>query len=399
MIQAQRNEDVLSGTSQWTRCHWMIVTAAVGMGVLLVGASLVQATEEQVPAPGEAASQVIDDVLPGIDLWQTPPGISFQDFSGSPIPADFFGPGSDPFDGTIELEGSPLDLSALVFTDTIVRRIDVVVLAACPSEGITIIEIFALKLINSAPITVTFNGGMNPELWDVEVCLSDLPQPQGTMTIRHECLDGGTYDSTLPVLPKLIFTRTSDQLEQVFDFGIEALPPINLASPCSAPWVHIPDPGFGITEVTAGSMPQLDVNCDGVFEAAIPDGTSNFVPGIFPIPCICNNMTSTAQKKRITLEEAQLAAHGILPAEEIELNKDQDGDGHDDIYDNCIGDFNPDQADSDCDGIGDVCEGGGPPGGPAIPAVSDWGFALMTLFVLTAGTLVYYRRRLSPGAG
>ena len=104
-------------------------------------------------------------------------------------------------------------------------------------------------------------------------------------------------------------------------------------------------------------------------------------------------MPSTEQKNRLTLEEAALAAHGILPAEEGA--PDGDGDGHDDNYDNCIGVSNPDQADSDCDGIGDACEGGG----ANIPAASDWGLAAMTLLVLTAATIVIsIRRRRSAAA-
>jgi hypothetical protein len=46
------------------------------------------------------------DVQPGVDLFETSPGYS----QGSPdLPADFFGPGSDPFDGIIALEGNPFD--------------------------------------------------------------------------------------------------------------------------------------------------------------------------------------------------------------------------------------------------------------------------------------------------
>ena len=59
--------------------------------------------------------------------------------------------------------------------------------------------------------------------------------------------------------------------------------------------------------------------------------------------------------------------------------------------------------------LGDFCSWGAPPdtppkgftlgyhynatlAGPAIPTVSEWGMVLMSLLVLTAGTLVYGRR-------
>ena len=51
----------------------------------------------------------------------------------------------------------------------------------------------------------------------------------------------------------------------------------------------------------------------------------------------------------------------------LELESDQDGDGVEDGIDNCPEVFNPDQADTDGDGIGDVCEGDVTP--PIVSAV------------------------------
>lgn len=358
------------------------------------------------------------DVQPGLDLWQTPPGVSYQEFSGeptgAPIPADFFDPGSDPFEGQIALQGAPLDTSftsAIGLTDTIVRRVGTAVLPTCPSEATIPIEIVALSLVSSTPITVTFNGGQDPELWDVQICLSASAQPQGTMTIRHECDDvGGTFSSTLPVLPKVIFTRQSDSAERILDFGVELLPALELTNPCGTPWVHVPEAGFGVIAVAPGNVPTLDTDCDGVLDPPIPEGTSNFVAGIGAVPCGCK--TSGPQIKKLTLEQMRWALHGVLPTEEHEPS-DSDGDGHDDIYDNCKDDPNPDQADTDCDGVGDVCDncpdchnpeqtdsdtdGIGDAcdtaDGTCIPAVSEWGLAVFLLLALTAGTIVIMRRR------
>ncbi len=44
------------------------------------------------------------------------------------------------------------------------------------------------------------------------------------------------------------------------------------------------------------------------------------------------------------------------------INKDTDGDGVPDTHDNCPAIFNPDQQDSDSDGVGDACEEPPPPG-------------------------------------
>ncbi len=68
------------------------------------------------------------DILAGHDLFETDPGTTWLGFSYQPIPADFFEPGSDPFDGVIAFAGNPLgshpacpndDLSLV---DTIVER-------------------------------------------------------------------------------------------------------------------------------------------------------------------------------------------------------------------------------------------------------------------------------------
>jgi len=72
------------------------------------------------------------DVLPGVDLFTMPAGGTTCDkhfdsaSGGTPLPADFFDPGSDPFDGVIALEGRPLNTNptnVLGPTDTIVERL------------------------------------------------------------------------------------------------------------------------------------------------------------------------------------------------------------------------------------------------------------------------------------
>ena len=57
------------------------------------------------------------------------------------------------------------------------------------------------------------------------------------------------------------------------------------------------------------------------------------------------------------------------------------GNATDDAIDICAGS----SPDSNGNGIPDECEG-------LIPTVSNWGLTVMTLLVLTAGTLVYARR-------
>jgi hypothetical protein len=197
-------------------------------------------------------SAVAQEVLAGYDLFETDPATTDFDFNLTPIPADFFGPGSDPFDGVISLDGSPLGGSLFCPDDdlsqvsTIVRRLSDAHVATFPSSDPIQIEIVELSLVSVDPIVVTENGGQNPELWDVEVELSQNPQPQGQMTINRTHANGGTFDADLPVLPKFIFTRQSDSQVQELDFGLLALPPVGLGA-LGVPWENWAPPPLSCT--------------------------------------------------------------------------------------------------------------------------------------------------------
>ena len=103
------------------------------------------------------APAAADDVLAGSDLFLTPagpgggPGLTYQDLSGDPIPADFFGPGSDPFDGVIYLRGNPFSVPGPMGTemaDTIVERLSDASLPdhTCSHDTIDT-QIIALELV------------------------------------------------------------------------------------------------------------------------------------------------------------------------------------------------------------------------------------------------------------
>ena len=104
--------------------------------------------------------------------------------------------------------------------------------------------------------------------------------------------------------------------------------------------------------------------------------------------------------------------HGPIPFDEPAggYREDTDGDGRADIADNCPSVWNPDQSDSDGDGVGDACEAaGGPVGGLAeLPAMAESGdsagwpcvalVALGTAALAALGAGAWYaRRRFSRG--
>ena len=151
-------------------------------------------------------------VVAGNDEFETTAnGESQHDFAGSPIPADFFGAGSQPFTGTVTLEGVPLN-PAVSDTDTIIQRHQTVT----GPGGQTQLTMTALSLKGTAPITVTFANG-STQSWDVKVGLSIFKSSTGLMTINSS-----SFDSTLKVWPRFTFTRgtTTKVLDTGSDSGM-----------------------------------------------------------------------------------------------------------------------------------------------------------------------------------
>lgn len=307
---------------------------------------------------GAIAALPACSVIAGSDLFVTPPsGITFDMFASSPIPAAFFGPNSDPFTGEIALGGVPLAPSSpLGPTDTVVRR-DASAVLSGPSATATVpIEIVALSLASITPITVTYNGGTAPEHWTVQACLSNHVQTAGTLhltTSACACNEGGTFTSTLPVLPKLIFTRTIPTPATVtLDFSTAGRPAISYA--VNKGHYLTADPGVGLA--TAGPGVRVDGDCNPASAAADLLPTTNFVTGGRADHCAANSCAGPATLSvRMTQEIAPSAQQGFFPAPAT-LGTDTDGDGTPDNFDDCKLTADPNQTDTDDDGIGDACD-------------------------------------------
>ena len=153
------------------------------------------------------------------------------DFCLTPIPADFFGLGSAPFDGEVQLQG------ATGGTDTIVQRLNTMAFGADAPIQTTPIELVQLDLVSCEPITVQVGG--RETRWDVAVSLSERPAPLGMMVVTRTHENGGVFSSDFSVQPVFTFTRVADPTDvRVLDTGEFGIPPSQFNSLGNAPWSH-----------------------------------------------------------------------------------------------------------------------------------------------------------------
>lgn len=156
-------------------------------------------------ALGAALPALAVDAIPaGADLWHTTSGISFTSFSDNPIPADFFCPGSKPFQGTFAMRGEPLatrPAGTLGQVDTIVRRLDAASFDR-NGEASTRIQVMALSLAG----VDTFDAGC--ARYRVTASLAG-DQPTTEMKIVRTTPAGGYYVAPLELNVKLVFTPVS----------------------------------------------------------------------------------------------------------------------------------------------------------------------------------------------
>ncbi len=272
------------------------------------------------------------------DYWQTnAAGGTSQDFSESPVPAGFFdfgGRSCEAFDGAAGFVGTAISEGALGLADTIVSRSEDPITPSDPVGTVNSVdvEITALSMVSVESITVSCDGG--PTQWDVFVGLSDTPPPAGTLTATKDHENGGTAETVLYVLPKLIFTNVDDPtVERVLDLGEEGEGPIELHA--TIPWVHAinpadPDPGAAfILGIDGGA---------GVGKLAGED---------FSDPTTMQGGTLIACTEHFNPSGSHLHNTCVV---------DTDDDGITDGTDNCRFAPNFDQEDSDGDTFGDECD-------------------------------------------
>lgn len=194
------------------------------------------------PAGGQAKVVVAAAPRPAAlaiyDYWVTS-GNTSVDLN---VPAGFFGSGSNPLNTTVQLTGQPFGpgggAGLPAAADTSVRRAKDPSLSAIGDVATVGIKMKGLSLASVAPVTVTYSNG-DTELWDVHVGLSSLAtQPWGSLTATKTYSGGGTFDSSMTVVPKFTFTRVSGGAVYVLDVGNPAwgIPASTIAA-SNTPWI------------------------------------------------------------------------------------------------------------------------------------------------------------------
>lgn len=261
----------------------LLLTTLIGMTLAIAGAST-------------GGAQVI---TAGIDAWETPAGATHQDFSDNPLPADFFGPGSLPWAGTIDLEGHVVDSTQPA--DTLIERLASATVV-CGGPGVYVpIRMTYLSLKSTAPIIVEYRQAYS-ELWDVSATASSA-QNEGYAMFKKTCTAGGTFTSVLPVQPILTFRRQGDGMTVTYA-GEEI---VFQSEPIG--WVYAADTPTDSGAIPAGTM--FDTDGDGVAEVEL--ATSNIKVGVDMTQCSCTMPPAGYYVREINDEQARLARHGVRP--------------------------------------------------------------------------------------
>ena len=221
-----------------------------------------------------AVSQTtLPTIRKGVDLFETSAtGGTQVDFASTPIPADFFCPGSAPFTGKVGLRGVPLSTAPVGVagnTDTIVERLADAVFPAGATTVTIPVVVRALRLTSTANVQILCPDEGKVTEWRVDSCLCGGLQPTTnlTLTVNQAC-GCGVANGTLRLNACLRFTR--------LDTG-QTVGPVSQALTLSVknlPWC----PNAGNGDRVIASPFGVDTNCDGQADLQLP-GTSNFHPG------------------------------------------------------------------------------------------------------------------------
>ena len=199
-----------------------------------------------------------DVISRGDDGWKTPGGGGTQiNLASYPIGQVL---GSEPTSSIVSLKGKPLDAANLGTIDTIVTRPNDITISGGTGSGDLVINALSLESEGN----IVLRDGRSFKL---RVCLSDTGNDSGTATLARTNSDGGTFDSSFEVRPRLIFTPTGGGSPVAVDCGSVGCASITIAA-SNTGWVNTGGAGGfdptakGVTPIRSGIA--VDADCDGV---------------------------------------------------------------------------------------------------------------------------------------
>ena len=161
-------------------------------------------------------------VQPGVEFYYCEPGLSTFEFSGpTTIPQGFFGPGSEPFVGTVAFSGQvitsyPGCTGDLGLAHVLLHRTEP---ADLPFPGTTDqvpLEVVGFSLLSISPIEVEFQSGI-PQLWNVSWGESESSS-ETVFQVFEFLSETATYRfDQIPSRPHLVFERLSDLARREID--------------------------------------------------------------------------------------------------------------------------------------------------------------------------------------
>lgn len=177
-------------------------------------------------------------VIPaGNDYWKTvqPTDISFGLDEIPLLPGALFGPGCDPFVGTVPLCGEPLDPLNWHTTDTVVRRAPINFGPPMSPPVNVPIELVQMSLVSCAPISVNCPGGVTQ--WNIEVRESPTIFSPGNMQVTLDTPNSGRIlQSTISVSVDVALVPVGGGPSTI----LPPLPPIQIQSVGLYQWKTTP---------------------------------------------------------------------------------------------------------------------------------------------------------------
>ncbi len=183
-----------------------------------------------------------DFIAGGYDHWTVPCGYLEFGENGDfpPIPADFFGPGSDPFDGIISLVGNNSNGSQFPQFDAMINRLGPVYFSEpYPSTGTIDIQIGQLNLKSEDPILINV-GGVD-SFFDVFMEIDFDSNRGGMCEITKVDIFGGAFLKDFYFWPIITFVEVGNPASVfIYKPNSMGLPPLAYASVDAYPWTHSP---------------------------------------------------------------------------------------------------------------------------------------------------------------